>query len=153
MTVLSPAQQQSMEYIEKLREERMLHTKKKCQSLKMGEVNGSPDFQAVCNKLEVWDLVVQFQQGSRINPGWICRLARTVGIVSPLGCSLAEVTRAWRMTHQEYEKINLNARALQKDYLYNRVFKQQENVLKLEWKQAIRNLREEQQWVASWYLW
>jgi len=83
-----------MESLEKLREEGMLHAKKKCHQLKMGEVDWLPDFQMVRDKLEVWNLVVHFHQGKRIKPSRIHNVSKRAGIVSPLSYSLAEAIRS-----------------------------------------------------------
>jgi len=151
-TALSPTQQQTMAALETLREEGMLHAEKKCRCLSMGEVDWSPGVQGVRDKLEVWNLVVRLSQGKKINPGRIRRAARKAGIVSPLSCSLAEAIRYLRTTRQEYEKMKPNARALRKDYLYKKAYKQQQNVSESERKQALRLLREERQREAARYL-
>jgi len=76
MTALSPAQERRMDSLEKLREEGMLHAESKCRRLSMGEVDWSPGVQEAKDKLEVWNMVVCFQQGRNINPGRIRRAAR-----------------------------------------------------------------------------
>jgi len=111
----------------------------------MGEVDWSPGVQEARDKLEVWNMVVRLHQGRKINPSRICRAARRVGIVSPLGCTLGEAIQYRCMTRQAYEKIKPNARALWKDYLYDKAFKQQEKVSASERKQALWLLREERQ--------
>jgi len=60
----------------------------------MGAVDWSPGLQAAQDKLEVWNLVIHFQQGRKENLGRICRAARKGGISSPLSCLLAEAIRA-----------------------------------------------------------
>jgi len=149
---LSPAQQQKMTALEISREEGMLHAEKKCRHLSMGDVDWSQGVQDVRDKLEVWNLVVQLRQGRNINPGRIRRAARKAGIVSPLSCSLAEAIRYRRMIRKEYKRIKPKARALQKDYLYDKTYKQQQNVSELERKQALWLLREECQREAARYL-
>jgi len=115
----------------------------------MGEVDWSLGIQEARDKLEVWKMVVCLCQGRKINPGRIRRAARKAGIVSPLGCTLGEVIWYRCTTIQEYEKIKPNARALWKDYLYDKAFKQQEKVSASERKQALLLLREERQQEAA----
>jgi len=138
--------------LEKLREEGMIHAERKCWRLSMGEVDWSPGVQEARDKLEVWNMVVRLHQGQKINPGRIRRAARKAGIFSPLGCTLGEAIRSRCMARRAYETIKPNARALRKDYLYDKAFKQQAKVSASEWKQALRLLREEQQREAARYL-
>jgi len=151
-TALLPAQQGKMMALETLHEEGMLHAEKKCRRLLMGKVDWSLGIQDVRDKLKVWNLVVWLRQGRKINPGRIHRAASKARIVSPLSCSLAEAIRYRRTIRQEYKRIKPNARALWKDYLYDKAYKQQQNVSELERKQALRLLREECQREAARYL-
>jgi len=77
MTVLSPAQQQSMELLEKLREAGILYTKKKYCCLTHNGGSGLVSrFPKGRDRLEVWNLVVCFREGKKINPSRIHRVAK-----------------------------------------------------------------------------
>ena len=89
--------------------------------------------------------MVHFKQGRKINPGRIRKAARKVGIVSLLGCTLLEVIQSRKAARQEYNKVKWQAPQLWKDYLYDKVYKQESLATDLEWKQAVCLLREEHQ--------
>jgi len=68
----------------------MKHAKQKCRKLAMGKVNWSPKFHEARQNLDVWNMVVCFKRGWKINPSRICKAAKRAGIVSLLGWSMEE---------------------------------------------------------------
>ena len=70
-TKLSPTQVTEIESIDRVQKEGMLHTLAKCQKLSMGKVDWSPEFSAVQQQMILWQMVVHFKWGRKIQVGHI----------------------------------------------------------------------------------
>ena len=70
-TKLSPTQVMEIESINRVQKEGMLHALAKCQKLLMGKVDWSPEFSAVQQQMILWQMVVHFKWGRKIQVGHI----------------------------------------------------------------------------------
>ena len=75
-TKLSPTQVTEIESINRVWKEGMLHTLAKCQKLLMGKVDWSPEFSAAQQQMILWQMVVCFKQGRKIQVGCIWQKAK-----------------------------------------------------------------------------
>ena len=70
-TKLSPTQVMEIESIDRVQKEGMLHASAKCQKLLMGKVDWSPEFSAMQQQMILWQMVVHFKWGRKIQVGCI----------------------------------------------------------------------------------
>ena len=75
-TKLSPTQVTEIESIDRVRKEGMLHALAKCRKLSMGKVDWSPEFSAVQQQMILWQMVVHFKWGRKIQVGRIWQKAK-----------------------------------------------------------------------------
>ena len=75
-TKLSPTQVTEIESIDRVRKEGMLHALAKCQKLLMGKVDWSPEFSAAQQQMILWQMVVHFKWGRKIQVGCIWQKAK-----------------------------------------------------------------------------
>ena len=73
---LSPTQVTEVKSIDRVWKEGMLHASAKCRKLSMGKVDWSPEFSAAQQQMILWQMVVHFKQGRKIQVGHIWRKAK-----------------------------------------------------------------------------
>ena len=75
-TKLSPTQVTEIKSIDRVWKEGMLHASAKCWKLSMGKVDWSPEFSAVQQQMILWQMVVHFKWGRKIQVGRIWQKAK-----------------------------------------------------------------------------
>ena len=75
-TKLSPTQVTEIKSINRVWKEGMLHALAKCWKLSMGKVDWSPEFSAAQQQMILWQMVVCFKWGRKIQVGHIRRNAK-----------------------------------------------------------------------------
>lgn len=87
----------------------MVSSKKKCRKLCAGVVDYSEKVFICKHRQKLWNLVLWYHKGFRINTTVIRRKAKTLDILTPLSSTLKEVERVHSILKDTYNKIKPNA--------------------------------------------
>ena len=99
----------AQEKLDLIKKECMVSSEKKCRKICAGAVDYSNEVFMWKHRQELWNLVLQYHKGFRINTTVIRRKAKTLGISAPLSSTLAEAERARTICKDAYNKLKPNA--------------------------------------------
>lgn len=118
---LSVDQQQELATLDKMREDAMISSEKKCRKFCMGEIDFSPEINQARGRRYVWSMVLKRRRsGNKILKRKIKAVAKAVGIESPLSATLAEAERSFRAADDIYKRMKPNAPMMRADFLRER---------------------------------
>ena len=110
----------SIELIDKVLTEGMLHAEKKCWKIFAGEVPFSGKLATAGRIIKVWKLVLRHKQTNNVNTRLIRRVAKTCGLKQVLSVSLYNATRHLARAESSYKKMKKTAHRLRHEFLCNR---------------------------------
>ena len=105
------------EQLDKTKKECMIASEKKCRKIHAGSVDYSDEVFKWRDRRELWNLIIRHHKGMRINTTIIRRKAYSLGIPSPLNCTLREAERAHKICTATYNKLKPRAPAHRKIFL------------------------------------
>ena len=106
----------SMNAVDRVLGEGMIHAEKKCRKIRAGVVPFSPILATAGLFINLWGLVVRHHKGSNINSRRIRRIADKCKIPRALACSLEEAQEQ-KKAEQDYKRLKKSAQRLQLDFL------------------------------------
>ena len=111
------------EKLDTIKTECMIAAEKKCRKIHTGAVDYSDEVFKWRDRRELWNLIVRHHKGMRINTIIIRRKAYSLGIPSPLNCTLIEAEKAHKICTNTYNKLKPRSIAHRKMFL-NRLKKE-----------------------------
>ena len=132
--------------IDKVVTEGMIHAEKKCRKIRAGEVPFSPKLAEVGTKIKLWKLIERHHKGDNINTKYIRRIEKKCGIKGGLSMSLEEVCINKIKVEAKYKKMKKMAYRLRNEFLYEMIELKTSEKAKREIKAIIRHEETRRAW-------
>ena len=107
----------SLDAIDRVITEGMIHAEKKCRKLHIGMVAYSPEVSKKGKVLSLWRLYMRYLNGARISKCLIKRKAKICQINSIFSFTKLQALEKTEIAEKEFEKVKLNARTLRTEFL------------------------------------
>jgi hypothetical protein len=117
---LLPADQQELNRLDKTLADGMRHAEKKCRTLRMGELDFSPQLSKAKERVSVWNLVIKKLGGGKVSSSLIKRQAHKCGISKPLSITFSEAQRALKAAEEQHDAMRPQHEVLRDSYLAGR---------------------------------
>ena len=116
-----PRSTEKLHKLDKEREQCMKNAENKCSKRRMGGVDFSPEVIVWKNRSYVWNSVIRCHKGAKINRAIIKVRAKACGIQRPLGISLTESNRVYKICSDEFKILKPYADIYMERFLTRRV--------------------------------
>ena len=94
------------------------HAEKRCRKVKTGNVPYSPKLSEAGKVINLWNNVIRKKKGCNISSTYIKRLAKKVGIPSPMMLTLHDAEFERKIAYNEYKKIKKNAKESRDQFIH-----------------------------------
>lgn len=143
---ITKIKQQTLETLDKVISEGMIHAEKKCRRIRMGEVPFSDTLIKAGMKIRVWNLVIRHKERNTVNTRTIRRLAKKCKLQQVLSESIETARQKLEEAWKQYKKYKKVAHSLRYEFLCER----EEMARTKKAKRAIRMIRQHEESRRAW---